>query len=58
MYKPYEAQKLRLKDVKRRFINTPKKTELELNSEIVQKKPKSEIALITIGRNAGEECNV
>jgi beta-glucosidase len=45
--------------VKRRFITPQKKThELELNSEIVQQKPKFEIALITIGRNAGEEFNV
>lgn len=60
LYKPYtSAQKA--KEMERRekeggILATPKRIlELELNKEIIQKKAQSdEIALITIGRNAGE----
>ena len=60
MYKPYAADQ-KAKELERREKNggllaTPKRLlELELNKEIIENKANSsEIALITIGRNAGE----
>ena len=60
LYKPYAAEQ-KAKEMIRREKNggllaTPKRlSELELNAEIIEKKSNSsELAVITIGRNAGE----
>lgn len=60
LYKPYTSVQ-KAKEMERRekeggLLATPKRIlELDLNKEIIQKKAQSsEIALITIGRNAGE----
>ncbi len=63
LYKPYSAIQ-KEKEMQRRekeggLLATPKRiSELELNKEIVEKKAQSsEMALITIGRNAGEAAD-
>ncbi|MBG6110210.1 beta-glucosidase [Flavobacterium sp. CG_23.5] len=63
LYKPYTAD-LNAKEMARRekeggLLATPKRIpELELNTEIISKKANSsELALITIGRNAGEAAD-
>jgi beta-glucosidase len=57
MYKPYAADKSTKWNVVKRggLMATPQRiAELELNKQILENKAKSsEIALITIGRNAG-----
>lgn len=59
LYKPFMATQKEIESKRREkegLLATPKRLpELELNSEIVQNKANtSELALITIGRNAGE----
>ncbi|MFV5684368.1 glycoside hydrolase family 3 N-terminal domain-containing protein [Flavobacterium sp. GB2R13] len=59
LYKPYTATQKEIETKRREkegLLATPKRLpELELNSEIVKNKANtSELALITIGRNAGE----
>ncbi|MFT5713678.1 MAG: beta-glucosidase [Flavobacterium sp.] len=59
LYKPFMKAQKEIETKRREkegLLATPKRLqELELNSEIVQQKAKtSELALITIGRNAGE----
>jgi len=59
LYKPFMATQKEIENKRREkegLLATPKRLpELELNSEIVKNKAKtSELALITIGRNAGE----
>lgn len=59
LYKPFMISQKEIESKRREkagFLSAPKRLpELELNSEIVQSKAKnSELALITIGRNAGE----
>jgi beta-glucosidase len=59
LYKPFMIAQKEIETKRREkegLLATPKRLqELELNSEIVQQKAKtSELALITIGRNAGE----
>ena len=63
LYKPYTAiqkeKEMQRRDKEGGLLATPKRiSELELNTEMIAKKAQSsEIALITIGRNAGENAD-